>query len=223
MFRVAIIALLASAVSAVSVTSDITPRGDIAANSRLGMRLLSQATVVEPARHLEENARDVTFVAQYSLRYTGCSTLVQVAAGNGNNNNNNKNGDGGMLYTTHLASFALCPTSSCSANCAGGGEYVMSMEAFVDAFTEAKLTELEYQCEMIRENCYCADIDDDQACETSCYTTEGMTDCIEYEGEENFEVQRYLECARKSIACSMVLFLSCSFRPILNFFLAIIA
>ena len=153
------------------------------------------ATVEEPARHLEENQRDVTFVAQYSLRYLGCDSVIQINAGNGNNNN--KNNDGGMLSLSHVARFALCPTSSC-ATCDGGGVYVMSMESFVDAYTEAKLTELEYQCEMVRENCYCADIDDDQACETSCYTAANLDSCIDYDGEENFDVQRYLECQRKS-------------------------
>lgn len=70
----------------------------------------------------------------------------------------------------------------------------MSMEEFVDSYTEAKLTEQEYACETIRENCYCSDDSDDEACETACYTAAGMDVCIEYEGEEEFEIQRYLEC-----------------------------
>jgi hypothetical protein len=192
MFRLALVALVASAVSALK---DVTPNGPIAANSRLGMRLLSEATVVTPARFLADNndERDISFVAGYSIRYTGCSSMTQVGMNNGNNNN--KNGDAEMIYTVHLAKFSLCPTSSCVANCPGGGEYVMSMETFVDAFTEAKLTAAEYACEMVRENCYCADIDDDEACEASCYATAGLTDCEEQDNEgDAFEVQRYLEC-----------------------------
>jgi len=70
----------------------------------------------------------------------------------------------------------------------------MDMNLFVDAYTEAKLNEKEYNCEMIRENCYCDNANDDEVCENQCYTNAGMEDCIEYEGEEEFEIQRYLEC-----------------------------
>lgn len=196
MFRLALVALLASAVT-VTAAKDITPSGEINANSKAGLRLLSQATVVTPARFLEENERDETFIAAYSIRYTGCNSLTQVNMAGGNNNNN-KNNDGSMIYTSHLARFSLCPSASCGANCAGGGEYVMNMEAFVDAWTEAKLNALEYQCEMVRENCDCDEAADDQACETSCYTTAGLEGCEDAEGDgENFEVQRYLECQSK--------------------------
>lgn len=183
MFRVALAALIASAVSATS----FTPNGDVPADSGLGQRMLAKATVVEPARHLDEE-RDVTFIANYSLRYLGCSSLVQVAA---------EAQEDSMLYTQHLVRFALCPTGDCS-TCKNGGEYVVNMAEFVDAYTEAKLNEKEYACEMIRENCYCDNANDDEVCENSCYTSEGMEDCIEYDGQEEFEIQRYLECQGKS-------------------------
>jgi hypothetical protein len=194
MFRVAIIALVASAVSALK---DLTPNGEVAANSALGMRLLSQATVVTPARQLndQQEERDVTFVANYAIRYLGCHSLIQVSAGN--NNNNNKNEGGSMLYAEHLARFALCPTAGNCGKCEGGGEYVMNMETFVDAFTEAKLTEEEYACETVRENCDCENANDDDVCESDCYTAAGLTNCVN-DDNENFEVQRYLECQRKS-------------------------
>jgi hypothetical protein len=69
------------------------------------------------------------------------------------------------------------------------------MEEFVDSWTEAKLEEKEYACEMIRENCYCDNANDDEVCENQCYTTAGMEECIEYEGGEEFQIQEYLECA----------------------------
>ena len=194
MFRAAIAALIASAASA-----SIVPNGDVPADSKLGLRMLSKATVVEPARHLEQE-RDVTFIANYSLRYIGCSSLVQVAEEGG--------GEESMLYTRHLARFALCPTGSCS-SCKNGGEYVVDMREFVDAYTEAKLNEKEYACEMIRENCYCDNANDDEVCENSCYAAEGMEECIEYEGEEEFEIQRFLECAGTFVTCRGVCCLSC--------------
>ena len=189
MFRAALVAFLVSAVSA----NLFVPEGDIPADSSLGMRLLSQATVVHPARHLaDQNQADTTFIADYSLRYLGCSSLIQVS-GAQNGNNNNKNNQGNFLTTAHLAKFALCPTSSCS-SCAGGGEYVMNMETFIDSWTEAKLTAEEYACEITRENCDCENADDNDVCENACYTEASQDYCINYDGEENFNVQEYLEC-----------------------------
>jgi hypothetical protein len=159
-------------------------------------RRVTQPQVVErPNRQLINGAeRDISFVAGYSIRYTGCSSMTQVGVNNGNTYSN-KNGNAEMIYTVQLAKFSLCPTGSCSADCPGRGEYVTSMETFVDAYTEAKLTAAEYACEMVRENCYCSDIDDDWACEGSCYATAGLTDCEQQENDgDAFEVQRYLEC-----------------------------
>jgi hypothetical protein len=50
-------------------------------------------------------------------------------------------------------------------------------------------------CEYVRENCDCENANDDQACESQCYADAGLDSCEEVEGEEAFEVQRYLECA----------------------------
>jgi hypothetical protein len=196
MFRVAIIALIASAVSALK---DLTPNGEISANSALGMRILSQAQVVQPARQLndQQEERDVTFVANYSIRYLGCHSLIQVAVGENQNNKNNQQQN--MLYASHLARFALCPTSGNCGKCEGGGEYVMNMETFVDAFTEAMLTEQEYACETVREECACEGNDDEETCEATCYANAGLSNCVNDENKQEFEVQRYLECRRKFV------------------------
>lgn len=147
MFTVVIITLIASAVSA---SKDLTPNGEIVANSRLGMRLLSQAKVVQPARQLndEQGERDVTFIADYSIRYLGCHSLTQITNGESRNGNNQEQS---VLYTEKLARFALCPNSGDCGKCEGGGEYITNLETFVDAFTEAMLTEQEFACESVRE------------------------------------------------------------------------
>jgi hypothetical protein len=199
MFSLAIVAVIASTVAALK---EITPNGDISLNSKLGMRLLSTAEVIIPARFLADNQeRDITFVADYSIRYLGCHSLISVAAGNANNNKNNDQGN--LLYTTHLARFALCPTSNCN-KCEGGGEYAMNMETFVDAYTEALLTEQEYACETVREGCDCENANDDEVCESACYATAGLDYCENDDNNENFEVQRYLECKRKYSTCYCV-------------------
>ena len=190
LFQTSVIALLFATVSSTSWT----PSGDIPATSRLGQRLLSTAKVVEPARQLEDR-NDMTFVAKYSLKYLGCSSLVTLNA-EGNRN------DGGMLMTQNLVRFALCPSSSCG-SCSGGGEYVTSMNEFVDAYTEEKLTEKEYACEMVRESCYCDNANDDEACENQCYIDANMSDCIQYEGQDEFNIQEYLECRGTSSIAAM--------------------
>ena len=98
MFTVVIITLIASAVSA---SKDLTPNGEIAANSRLGMRLLSQAKVVQPVRQLndEQGESDVTFIADYSIRYLGCHSLTQISNGESRNGNNQEQS---VLYTESL-------------------------------------------------------------------------------------------------------------------------
>lgn len=194
MFRATVIAVVASMASAKS----FVPSSDIAADSKLGNSLLSKATVVTAARHLE-NERDVSFIANYKLKYLGCNSLAAIGQEGGEN--------GSMLYTQNLVRFALCP-DSCS-SCSNGGEYIVNMMEFVDSYTEAKLSEQEYACEMVRENCYCDDANDDDVCEAQCYTDAAMDYCIDYDndGDDNdeFEIQRYLECSRKFIIAKTVL------------------
>jgi hypothetical protein len=74
---------------------------------------------------------------------------------------------------------------------------------FVDAYTEMKMSEQETKCEYIREYCYCDNANDDESCENQCYIDANMSECVEYEGDEEFEIQRYLECDGKSFDCKM--------------------
>ena len=177
---VALLALLAANVGAKTIVPDF----DVKADSKLGQKLLSKA------RALNEE-RDVTWVANYSIKYRGCSSLVQLA------NEMNGGGEGeGLLYTQNLVKFSLCPSDSSCESCKGGADYVVNMMEFIDAWTENKMNTLERTCENIRENCYCNNnYNDDQACENQCFMDAEMTECIQYEGEEEFEIQRYLECA----------------------------
>lgn len=190
-FSTAIVALLASVVAA----KQIIPSDGIPADSKAANRLLSKATMVAPARQLaNNNNNDVSFITNYDIKYLGCSTLVQLNAAGDNGD------DQSLLYNQHLVRFALCPANSCG-SCSGGGEYVVNMVDFVDAYTEAKLTQQEYDCEMAREKCQnysCQYANDDDACENTCMANAGMSQCIQYDGDANFEVQEYLECRRKS-------------------------
>ena len=130
-------------------------------------------------------------MVNYSIKYLGCSSLVQINREGGGE-------DDPLLYTQNLVKFGLCPSDeSCSSCNKGDAQYVVNMEEFIDAYTEMKMEEQERNCEYVREYCYCDNANDDEACENQCYAEKGMDYCIEYEGEEEFEIQRYLECAGK--------------------------
>jgi len=180
-FRSVILALAFLATEA----KTLKPSKSINVNSKGGKNLM------EKARKLNDE-RDVTFVANYSIKYRGCSSLVQIGGGDGDGDG----GEGSTLYTQNLVKFSLCPTDSCEESCNGGADYVVNMMDFVNAYTENKMNALEQACETIRENCYCNDdYQDEDVCETQCFTDAEMTECIQYEGEDEFEVQEYLECA----------------------------
>lgn len=113
-------------------------------------------------RRLED---DMSWMTGYSLVYENC------------------------FHSENLVSFRLCPgnQNSCSSECNNGGEYLVDLIYFIDAFTEAQMNAQEYRCEMIRENC---DNDD----EDQCYYESGANYCIEQEEEAEFNIQEYLEC-----------------------------
>jgi hypothetical protein len=183
MFRSTVLATLAATAAAKS----ILPESDIAANSKLGKKIMQKA------RALEDNGdQDNSWMTNYSIKYMGCSSLMQVNAEGGGD------GDGEpMLYTQNLVKFALCPSDvECSKCTTGDAQYVVNMMDFVQAYSEMKTQEQESKCEYIAENCYCDNANDDQVCENQCYADAGMNECIEYEDEdgEEFEIERYLEC-----------------------------
>jgi hypothetical protein len=191
MFRFATTFLLTTllAVNAMEISTE----GSVPLDSAMGQALLRKATVIEPARHLNQNNQNqgnAAYLGKYEIKYLGCNSLIQLNREAGNNQNE------GILYTQHLVRFALCPANSCN-SCNGGGEYAVNMAEFVDAYTEAKLSEEAYACEMARENCVCDNADDAEACESACYSNAGLTNCAQAEGEAEFQIQRYLECRGK--------------------------
>jgi hypothetical protein len=163
--------------------------------------LLRRATaIVEPAQQhavdqqqAENDVYDNNYLYKYSIQYLGCTELAPV--------NNRDESGAGHDVVAKLVKFALCPRTisadehddGCSTLCSDGGLYVVDLVDFVDAYTEAKLNEEDYVCEMIRENCYCdVAYDDYRECENTCYFNAGMEACVDLQGPEDFEIQRYL-------------------------------
>mmetsp|Transcript_49993 Transcript_49993/g.53967 ORF Transcript_49993/g.53967 Transcript_49993/m.53967 type:complete len:425 (-) Transcript_49993:165-1439(-) len=189
LFRCAIFAAIVACVTAKSLpksTGDIMiPDFDIPTESKIGKKLLSKA------RRLDDgNEQEADWLAGYSIMYYSCSSLIQVREEGGNE-------DEGILYTQNLVKFVVCPGNAAgSCNDCGDGiaQYVVNMMEFVEAYTEMKLEQQEYACEMIAEYCYCDNANDEEVCENQCYVDAGMDVCIEYENGDDFEIQEFLEC-----------------------------
>ncbi len=152
------------------------------ASSRAGQKLLSKSRLLE-----NKNERDVSWMPYYSIKFEKCHSLIQIAGqqeGGGGNDQNR-----GSLYNQHLVEFSLCPSDSCSSSssCKNGAKYITNMREFAQLYTEYQQEAKEAACEKIRQNCY----NDD---ETSCYTKAGMEECIEVEGQEEVNLEEYMEC-----------------------------
>jgi hypothetical protein len=146
----------------------------------------------------QQEERDNTWMWEYSIQFTSChsaTTLRQEGGGQ----------DEGPLIANNSIEFSLCPTKGGS-NCA---TYLAPMMDFLNAYTEAQMEEEEYECEIARETCeYQWQMqqnqngnqnnngqNNEQYYYNECVTAAGKDYCVEYEGQEDFEVQRYLECA----------------------------
>lgn len=135
----------------------------IRATSKAGSKLLSNA------RRLNDDGGDMTWVANYSLKFEKCATTSDYYGGqfDGDNNNNNyqqqqeQQWQGGM-YERKVVHFKLCPTDTCGSGCSGGADYVVDMEEFVGSYLEYKMELQEQECETAKENSGCENYDDEE-------------------------------------------------------------
>ena len=184
-FALAIIsAILGQALAAV-------PIGDVKVNSQLGQ------AIMQYARRLDgEDNINYGWVSDYSIKFQGCHHTLQY--------NMQADGDDDVkIYNRRLARFRLCPSDSCASDntygCSSGAEYIVDMSIFVNSFTEAQMTVRQYNCEYVRENCACDDTDDKDSCASNCYSNAGLSYCVGDEGDDNFNVQNYLECGKLEV------------------------
>lgn len=171
--------------------------GEVSVNSKLGTKLLSKA------RKLKDNddEEDTTWVASYSLKFHKCHTIKNVYGAEGAREAE------GRIGNQQLVVFKLCPSQTCSSSCTNGGEYVVQMREFVEAYTEAKQEEQEQACELAKETCQDTcdamddDANDDEYCFNQCMADAGMEKCNEEEQEEDdtypnweFNEEEFMEC-----------------------------
>lgn len=162
----------------------LTAASALKASSSAGKSLLSKSRALEDQNQDQE--QDYSWIVNYSLQFASCHTVEQYNFSEEDNSNGQST----------LVKFKLCPSDKCGYGCKGA-EYLAPMADFVNAYTEWQMNDIEYKCEQIRENCVCSDDGDDEACESSCYAANGMTDsCVEAEndGDYAFDLQEYLEC-----------------------------
>jgi hypothetical protein len=203
---IAATAAVAGAVTATVASAQRLPYQPI---GDFGMqRLLEEATPVvaaegssyadeATARHLtsqgsSSSSSNLEYLSNYSIQYVGCAGIVTV------------NEYRGMLQRNGAVRFALCPTGNsrasarrsgrCPGGGGGGGEYVVSMTTFLRAYTGHLLTKQERQCAKLYQSSGCLYTNDETRCEQSWYSEQGHNECIAYEGQDAFQVRRYLEC-----------------------------
>jgi hypothetical protein len=207
-FALAILSVTCAVTNA-SISEQQLSSVSIPATSRIGNRLMSKA------RRLEQNGDDAytfSWVKDYSIKFNSCHTTFEFRADASGSNDEE---DSAPVESMRLVSFKLCPTnadetlgqydymSSCG-NCRNGAEYLVEMREFLEAYLEFHMTQKEYNCEMVKENCGCEDddqYDDDQTCYDTCYAAAGLDYCDEFasnDGDDNndyeFDLYENLEC-----------------------------
>jgi len=192
------------AIATLLVGSAAATSSSIRATSKVGKNLISKA------RRLDGGNDNMSWAANYSLRFEKCATSTDYYGGffggnQGNQDNNRYNYSG--MYVQRLVHFKLCPAESCGSSCSGGADYVIDMNEFVQAYMEYEVEAQEAECESVAANCYCENGDDDEACEVQCYMSAGIyNQCVEQDNqnnngqqEEEFELEEFLECAQLDV------------------------
>lgn len=202
----------ASSTSLSSISSSSLPA--IKSSSKLGNRLLSKAR--RQLNGNDDDAVDYSWVQNYSIKFESCHTIAEFRADGGSNSNDEA--DASPIEMTRLVKFKLCPTldyeydttsssasqyqytASCG-SCKHGAEYLVEMREFLEAYLDFHLTQQEYNCEQVEENCGCGNDDDSGACLSACYAAANIDYCDQFasnDGDDNknyeFDLDEYLEC-----------------------------
>mmetsp|Transcript_17886 Transcript_17886/g.29300 ORF Transcript_17886/g.29300 Transcript_17886/m.29300 type:complete len:395 (+) Transcript_17886:41-1225(+) len=189
-------ALLTATAAVASGKSVEVPMNDIAVNSKLGGNIMSKA------RRLDGNANNGeagAWVAKYSIVFQRCAVSNEYFAFEGENQDRNN-----WQQQQKLVHFKLCPSSNTS-SCNNGANYAVPMEDFVEMYIQSMMTAQEYNCEITKQNCYCENANDDEACENQCYYTAGFDYCIENQNNNNnnqayvFELEQAQRCGRMEV------------------------
>lgn len=193
-------AFFLSALSAVSAKKAVELPTSLKADSKLGMKLLSEARRLENG----DEELDMTWVVDYSLKFQGCHHVTQWNA--------EADGDEDVrIATKRLVRFRLCASDVCDSDSSGGcssgyGDYIIDMNTFLEAYL-MDLEELhEWTCQYYEMKvCDCDDDDgkddgfEEEECLNECYYDNGLDYCVEEENDDDgveFELEEYIECGQ---------------------------
>ena len=157
----------------VAVTSAFT------IDSRLGHSLLQNARELNNNNNNNRGNKnqDLIWMTNYTVHFDKCHSIIQTQ-------------DGSQMYTQHVAEFSLCPLNACKSGCRNGGKYVVDMKDFVQSYIETKEESEKEACKTARQNC--GETQDGN--QDSCYTNAGLQYCNGGGGQQDFNVDKYLQC-----------------------------
>jgi len=155
-------------------------------------KIMSDATMIRELQNNNGNFEYPTdWLLKYSLQYQGCYSVRQIGGAGAQGEEGQSN-----VRLQHLVKYRVCPLGSCGRNCKG--EYLIEANQYIESYMEYQREAQELACETARENCYCNDDVDDEACEKSCFVSAGLDYCIESDDDssaaEEFEAQEFMEC-----------------------------
>jgi len=181
--------LLLAIVASVASSTLREGKASIPTESKAASKLMKGARALN-----NDNEEENTWMAKFELKFDSCYSMPQIGGAEGGGGDNESN-----LSMQHVVKLKLCPKDYCTDGqnkCSGGAEYLVNMAEYVQSYVEFKEEEKEQACETVRENCYCNDNQDDEACATQCFTDKGMDYCIEDddENENEFNIEEYMEC-----------------------------
>jgi hypothetical protein len=166
----------------------VVKASSLSASSPAGNHLLSKARLLNN----NDDSYDFTWVTDYSIKFDSCHTTLSFRADGGSGDGE----DASPTEVERLVLFKLCPTDKCS-TCNGGAEYLVEMREFVESYLESQMTQKEYNCDKVSDNCSCDDddtVNDDDVCLSACYAAAGLDYCEDADDDDGFEIDKYLEC-----------------------------
>ncbi|GAX14873.1 hypothetical protein FisN_29Lh085 [Fistulifera solaris] len=165
------------------------------------LTLLSVASAVTELSFLQHRRLDQnnnnnfqhSWMANYSVKFLGCHHIKQW------NDAANDNADV-RIETKRLVRFRLCPSQTCSASkslgCSSGyGDYVMDMDSFMQAYSQIRGQEIEYECQKYQNQCQC---NGDEQCLNECLTKAGHEECLQ-NNNQGFQLENYMYCNRLNV------------------------
>lgn len=159
---------------------------DIPADSKLGMKILSQA------RNLEQYEEFMnTWVSGYSIKFQGCHHISQW-------NDDAEDEEAVRIITKRLVRFRLCPTQYCSSSntqgCANGyGDYIIDMDSYLASYMELKEQNMENEQKNYEEQYQQQYEEGQQYQEGEEYQYQAAQ---YYNWVDNEDISQYVECSQ---------------------------